>query len=260
VDGSWDRRIRRADALAAAGGPATSLLAFYSRLLQRQKSLYDAFNQRPPSGSIEEDLALLASNSGAMLRDVVEHGPEQLAAEAGRLLESDASTIEKFLQTYWNARSDRAFFAKALFQPYGQWLADAGASPIEARHPRGDNSCPRCGGAPQLSMLEAASALSGDGSSRLLLCASCLATWPFRRVMCPRCGEEDERKLGYFQSPAFAHVRVDACDTCGCYLKNIDLTRLGLAVPLVDEIAAAPLDAWAREHGYEKIELNLVGL
>ena len=32
------------------------------------------------------------------------------------------------------------------------------------------------------------------------------------------------------------------------------------AVPLVDEVAGASLDLWAREHGYEKIELNLVGL
>jgi len=51
-----------------------------------------------------------------------------------------------------------------------------------------------------------------------------------------------------------------ACDTCGHYLKGVDLTRLGVAVPIVDEVAGAPLDAWAREHGYEKIELNLVGL
>jgi FdhE protein len=87
-----------------------------------------------------------------------------------------------------------------------------------------------------------------------------LARWPFRRVVCPACGEEDERKLGYFQSPAFEHVRVDACDSCRRYLKNVDLARLGLAVPLVDEVAAVPLDVWAREQGYEKIELNLVGL
>jgi hypothetical protein len=33
-----------------------------------------------------------------------------------------------------------------------------------------------------------------------------------------------------------------------------------LAIPLVDEIAAAALDLWAVEHGYTKIELNLVGL
>jgi len=30
--------------------------------------------------------------------------------------------------------------------------------------------------------------------------------------------------------------------------------------PLVDEIDAAALDIWAREHGYKKIELNLVGV
>jgi len=34
---------------------------------------------------------------------------------------------------------------------------------------------------------------------------------------------------------------------------------MGLAAPLVDEIDAAPLDLWAREHGYSKIELNLLG-
>ena len=34
----------------------------------------------------------------------------------------------------------------------------------------------------------------------------------------------------------------------------------GVAVPLVDEVAGAPLDVWASDHGYVKIELNLVGL
>jgi formate dehydrogenase maturation protein FdhE len=40
----------------------------------------------------------------------------------------------------------------------------------------------------------------------------------------------------------------------------VDLIRLGHAEPLVDEIYSAPLDLWAREHGYAKIELNLVGV
>jgi formate dehydrogenase maturation protein FdhE len=40
----------------------------------------------------------------------------------------------------------------------------------------------------------------------------------------------------------------------------VDLTRLGLAAPLVDEVYAAPLDLWAGEHGYSKVELNLVGV
>jgi FdhE protein len=84
--------------------------------------------------------------------------------------------------------------------------------------------------------------------------------WPFRRVLCAQCGEEDEHRLGYYHSPAFDHLRVDACDTCRHYLKSVDLSRLGIAVPVVDEVAGAPLDLWALEHDYQKIELNLVGL
>jgi len=93
-----------------------------------------------------------------------------------------------------------------------------------------------------------------------LLCATCLSTWPFGRVLCAQCGEEDEHKLGYFHSPDYDHLRIDACESCRHYLKTVDLGRFGLAVPLVDEVAGASLDIWARDHGYEKIELNLVGL
>ncbi len=55
-------------------------------------------------------------------------------------------------------------------------------------------------------------------------------------------------------------MRIEACDTCKHYIKGVDLTRVGFAAPIVDEIDAAPLDLWAREHGYTKIELNLVGV
>ena len=99
-----------------------------------------------------------------------------------------------------------------------------------------------------------------EGGARALQCATCLTVWPFRRALCPQCGEEDERRLGYFSTPVFDHLRVETCDTCKHYLKCVDLTRLGVAVPLVDEVASATLDAWATEHGYTKIELNLVGL
>jgi formate dehydrogenase maturation protein FdhE len=260
VDETWDRRIRRAEQLTVGGGPESSLLAFYARLLQSQKAVYESFEDRGLSGSIEQDVPQIARNGAALLHDVADNGPDQLVAEARTLLQGDDSTRHDLLLTYWNDRSDRKFFAKALLQPYGQWLATAGLTAISQRPARGDNRCPRCGGAPQLSILETAGAVSADGSSRQLLCATCLATWPFRRVVCPQCGEDDERKLGYFQSSAFEHVRVDACDSCGRYLKSIDVGRLGLAVPLVDEVAGASLDVWALEHGYQKIELNLLGL
>jgi formate dehydrogenase maturation protein FdhE len=56
-----------------------------------------------------------------------------------------------------------------------------------------------------------------------------------------------------------AAVRIEACDTCRYYLKSVDRTIDGLAVPVVDEIAAAPLDLWAAEHAYRKIQPNLMG-
>ena len=39
-----------------------------------------------------------------------------------------------------------------------------------------------------------------------------------------------------------------------------DLTKNGLANPLVDELASVPLDLWAQEHGYAKVCPNLLGM
>ena len=38
----------------------------------------------------------------------------------------------------------------------------------------------------------------------------------------------------------------------------IDLTKNGLAIPCVDELACVPLDLWAEEAGYEKLQRNLL--
>jgi FdhE protein len=55
-------------------------------------------------------------------------------------------------------------------------------------------------------------------------------------------------------------MRVECCDTCRRYLKSIDLTKDARLVPLVDELAAIPLDLWALEQGYRKIQPNLAGM
>src|SRR5437588_8683670 len=52
----------------------------------------------------------------------------------------------------------------------------------------------------------------------------------------------------------------EGCDTCGHYIKTVDLTKNGLAVPVVDELATIPLNLWAQEHGYVKLQANLLGI
>ena len=100
----------------------------------------------------------------------------------------------------------------------------------------------------------------GDGGKRYLVCSQCFGEWEFQRLLCPHCGEQDPAKLPVYIAEQFPHLRVEACDTCRVYLKCIDMTRDGLAVPEVDEIASITLDLWASEHGYNKLQPNVFGL
>jgi formate dehydrogenase accessory protein FdhE len=258
---SWEKRIQRADQLAAQNGEAKELLAFDAALLRAQQGIYESLQSRKgwlPSGNLEQDLQVIRTLMPKLLDAVEEYGPATLSGEARNLRQASEVEIDAVLLDYWRTPSDLQFFAKAFLQPWGQWLVETGTK-LPDRNADRENCCPFCAGKPQLAFLRTAEP-GADGGNRHLLCATCLTAWPFRRVVCAQCGEERPAKLAYFQAPEFEHVRVEACDSCGHYIKGVDLTRFGLAVPIVDEVAAAALDLWARQQGYTKIELNLVGL
>ena len=100
----------------------------------------------------------------------------------------------------------------------------------------------------------------GDGGQRSLVCSFCLAEWEFRRIVCPGCGEEDHTKLPVYTAEELKHVRVESCDSCRTYIKTVDMTKMGRAEPIVDEMAAIPLDVWAEKQGYVKLQWNLLQL
>jgi FdhE protein len=116
--------------------------------------------------------------------------------------------------------------------------------------------CPFCGEKPVAAVLRP----EGDGGKRFLLCSQCLTEWEFRRLLCPNCGEESHEKLPVYKVEEYPHIRIEACDTCKVYVKAIDMTLDGLAVPEVDEIASVAVDLWAKEKGYTKLQVNLLGL
>ena len=82
----------------------------------------------------------------------------------------------------------------------------------------------------------------------------------YYRFVCPGCGEQDKDSLPIYTASDFDHVRVDACDRCKTYIKSVDLTRNGHAIPVVDELATVALNIWAENQGYSKLEANLLGL
>jgi FdhE protein len=138
-------------------------------------------------------------------------------------------------------------------QPLAEVLADKHPPAASGANP---STCPFCGEKPLVGVLRP----EGDGGRRSLICSMCSLEWDCGRILCPSCGERDVHKLAVYSTDDFPHIRIDACDTCRRYIKTVDLTKTGHAIPVVDELATIPLNLWAVEHNYTKIQTNVLGL
>jgi FdhE protein len=280
----YDARIRRAKHLGAVHSFATEVMTFYAQLTAFQKLLYaqlpQATNHAPANPAqasadfrSQLDLALLLPHFPDLLALLQSAGPAPVA-DAARLLslQGPAAWIA-FLSDYWSvggsarhsltaershAESQQPasevlteFILRVFLQPYAEFLAARFPVPQLEATP---SVCPICGSAPLLGVLRP----EGDGGRRCLVCSFCLHEWSFRRILCPTCGEEAENKLPVYVAEQLPHIRVEACDTCKLYIRTIDLTKDGNAVPLVDDLAAIPLTLWATEHGYSRAHPNLL--
>ena len=223
----WERRIERARELAERYPNAAEMLRFYREIAIVQSG----------AGTLPALLEVMRRLGTPVLRERARY----LAAHPGEWGE---------LQ---NRRDDPVdgFFLRVLEQPrLEQQALESGVDRSVVQR-----VCPFCSARPVVAVLRP----EGDGGRRTLLCGQCFTEWEFRRLLCPNCGEEDREKLPVFTAPEFPHTRVEACETCRHYIKAVDMTRDGTAVPEVDEIAALPLDLWAMEQGYEGIGPNLFG-
>jgi formate dehydrogenase accessory protein FdhE len=268
----YDARIRRAEYLASQHPFAAEVLRFYSRIAEFQKSFYaeskkDIASQwaNPPGGSLRAPMPsghpdVLLSCLKSFLSLIAQAGPPPLAAAAREISKLDAVSKLSLLDAYWNlgGTNDQfigafaQFVPRAFAQPLAEILATRAAAPpaVSTQH-----SCPLCGGQPLLGVLR----LEGDGGKRRMMCSFCLQEWDFRRIYCPACGEEDEKKLPVYVAEQFPHIRVEACETCKVYVRTIDLTKDGNAIPVVDDLAAIPLTLWSQEHGFTRLQPNLLG-
>src|SRR5262249_14470389 len=223
---TWNTLIERAETLAAQRSDVAELLHFYARLLAAQKSVYESIRGWRPSGRLDQDLPELRKALRPLLDTVAEYGPTLLSGEARRLSQASVTETDETLMAYWHSPTDNQFFAKAFLQPYACRLAELGCKPDRRNLESRPDRCPFCCGKPQLAVLKIDEG-GGDVGSRYLLCSTCLSLWPFRRVICASCSEERPAKLGYFHTPEYDYIRVEACDSCRCYVKAIDLTRFG---------------------------------
>jgi formate dehydrogenase accessory protein FdhE len=271
--GEYDARIRRAEYLASKHPFAAEVLRFYSRVAEFQKSFYAQLKKDVGpqlaslrgTGSLRArrlagDADLLLSRLKSFLSLVGQAGPSTLAAAARDISRQDAVSHRFLLGAYWDlgGMDDQLigafaqFIPRAFTQPRAELLAayTTAAPAVSTVH-----SCPLCGGQPLLGVLRP----EGDGGKRRMMCSFCSQEWDFRRIYCHACGEADEKKLPVYVAEQFPHIRVEACETCKVYVRTIDLTKDGNAVPVVDDLAAIPLSLWAQEHGYTRLQPNLLG-
>jgi formate dehydrogenase accessory protein FdhE len=268
----YDARIRRAEDLASKHPFAAEVLRFYSRVVEFQKTFYadlkkdlaSQLTSRPP-GSLRTPMAsvdadLLRSRLKSFFSLIAQAGPPTLAAAAQDISRQDALSHRFLLGAHWDVggKNDHLIGAFAQFIPraFNQPLAELLAAHMTpAPAVTTVHNCPLCDGQPMLGVLRP----EGDGGKRRMICSFCLHEWDYRRIFCPACGEQDENKLPVYVAEQFPHIRVETCETCKVYIRTIDLTKDGNAVPLVDDLAAIPLSLWAQEHGYTRRQPNLLG-
>ena len=277
---TWMERRRRVGELRSRQGFARQLLDFYGALLGvQEKAFHDALAASPPASSLA---AFVAEAIVPSVVDVsLSVGPERLRSDVIHRLqvEEPRRMVERWIAGHDQPVVDE-YLARASLGPVlealGPDVRGACAGPRDERH------CPDCGGPPQLSYFAPASEDLASGPRRLL-CVRCGASWTYTRMRCPGCGEDSGAKLPIFsergvtsgergsvvrglpggaapdERAVFPHMRIEACESCRHYLLSIDLVAEPRAVPVVDELAAIPLDLYARDRGFTKINTNLMG-
>lgn len=256
----WKKRAERARDLISDAPAAAELLRFYAPVLDFQGRVYAAVSSRAAESQrslrAQIDPGPLVPLFPELLAVVERHGTSQLRETARELRQQGEPRWRELLLDYTGGQAPDSrtedFFARACVEPYAEHLA----SQLAAQAPQTVSACPACAGKPMLAILRP----EGEGARRSLLCSFCVTEWDFRRLLCPACGQDKELNLPVYTSEGLPYIRVESCDSCRHYLLSVDLSRNGLAVPLVDQMAGAPLDLWASEKGYTKIATHLLGL
>ncbi len=106
--------------------------------------------------------------------------------------------------------------------------------------------CPICGSLPYLSLLKE------EVGKRYLLCSFCGYHWRIERLVCPFCGNKEQKSLQYFHAEGEEAYRIDLCDKCHQYIKTIDLRKIEGVDPILEDLATLHLDILASQKGYKR--------
>jgi len=161
----------------------------------------------------------------------------------GGLME-DSSSLKEIAQ---EKKIDFTLFSFLVFQSFSPFL-ESYAEHLKDHIKLGDwlrGYCPFCGREPLMARLDK------ETGRKWLFCSLCRTEWPFRRLECPFCGNNNQESLRYFYSKDEGVYRVDVCDRCKRYTKTIDARKAeSLRNLFVEDLATLLLDMVAEKEGF----------
>ena len=244
----------------ADGRDGTTGISFSPDLTHRQESILSGFpliNAEAMTVDIPGTRALLqgllaaigeVSREGAadleILAAALDQGKLDLPDLLGACLKRDRAKIESAAEASGVQAPLLEFtletVLKTALEPYAAELTPADFEGWQ------EGYCPVCGS--RAGMGE----LVGDEGQRHLSCCTCFFKWPYKRLQCPYCANDETESLSYFMVDD-GPTRVDVCTKCSRYLKTRD-SRKGLGdVPLeAVDLATIHLDLVAGREGFER--------
>jgi hypothetical protein len=229
------------------------LLTKYLEVLSIQESLSSHLHRILAASRPEPERALLACFDASALQPLLAEAHRGVA-DCG-LIVTPLDSL-KPLDHLWHQIESfeypADFPARLVFEVFATEISGWPHREIETSA----GCCPHCGFGILCSVLRE----EGMGRRRLGSCSLCSSEWPLPRLGCVRCREQDPEKRPIFSFEDWPYIRVEGCDSCGGWLKSLELTKDVEALPMPDDVASSAINLWASARGYESIGNHLFGL
>lgn len=218
------------------------------------------FDKKQALGLFDEFLNLTASCSPALseaTQSIVNARKEgKLDLERALLahLQGDESFFASWAEATPMAPRILAMLVQAAMTPSLERMAQklSDGKELDKSWPHGH--CPVCGSMPIMSDLR-----EKEGF-RFNICGFCHSEYHSPRLQCPFCLEKDTTKLEYYEAKEEPGVRINACKTCGMYIKQTDFRNLDRrSLPLIDDLGSLALDIAAQEKKFKRPSLSAWG-
>ncbi|MCX7679804.1 MAG: formate dehydrogenase accessory protein FdhE [Spirochaetes bacterium] len=191
--------------------------------------------------NMQLDFSLLLNASNAQ--------PHFMESLAMKVLGQEKEDFEVLSQEFRIDADEIIFFAVNWLKPYMVLFAEKIREGVLVDSWE-KSRCPICGYFPDMALIKEA-----QEGKRFLHCALCESEWPFKRLACTICGEEDAHKIGYFEIDGNPEYRVDYCDSCRGYIKTRRISKIVSDDDYdisVDNILTVGLDSQLIERGYTR--------